>query len=176
MGLGMALVVQALWLPWVSGFISIRLFLLANDVDFALRIVANAAPEDQSVGIACLYLFRSLGSGIGVSLSATVIQASLRKYLGNELQGVDDAEEIVRKVRESLDYLDRIPSAAIREAVRRCYGWAVTDSFWVLAVFVGGAIVGAVMVKEKKLSWYGMCPFLIPFFLLSGWFQRLTWL
>jgi hypothetical protein len=119
---------------------------------FLLPLVANAAPEDQSVGIACLYLFRSLGSGIGVAISASVIQASLRHYLGDELNGADDADEIVRKVRESLDYIEEIPSAAIRAVVRRCYGWAVTDSFWFLAVFVGGAVVGAIMIRERKLS------------------------
>lgn len=124
----------------------------ANHVTLLLNLVANAAPEDQSVGIACLYLFRSLGSGIGVSLSATVIQASLRRYLKHELHDMDGAEEIVRKVRESLDFIDKLPSTPIREAVRRCYGWAVRDSFWLLAVLAGGAVVGAVLMRERKLS------------------------
>lgn len=134
---------------WLSILI---LYFYANPSTLLLNLVSNAAPEDQSVGIACLYLFRSLGSGIGVSLSATVIQASLRRYLNKELHGIDDAGEIVRKVRESLDYIDKLPSASIRAAVRRCYGWAVTDSFWLLTVFVGGAVVGAVMIRERKLN------------------------
>lgn len=65
---------------------------------------------------------------------------------------MDKAEEIVRKVRESLDYIDKLPSAAIRDTVRRCYGWAVQDSFWLLAVFAVGAVVGALMIREKRLS------------------------
>ncbi|KAK2766916.1 hypothetical protein FQN54_006231 [Arachnomyces sp. PD_36] len=140
------LVALSTYIPAVTPF-----DIYANKAALRPNLVANAVPEDQSVGIACLYLFRSLGSGVGVSLSATVIQASLRRYLNSELNGMEDAENIIRKVRESLDYIDQLPGAAMREAVRRSYGSAVRDSFWVLAVFVAGAVVGAVMIRERRL-------------------------
>nr|KMM68746.1 multidrug resistance protein fnx1 [Coccidioides posadasii RMSCC 3488] len=117
-----------------------------------VALIANAVPEDQAVGIACLYLFRSLGSGIGVSISATVIQALLKTYLFERLHGIGDAEEIARKVRESLSYIDELSDAALREAVRMCYGWAVQASFWLMAVFVCGALLGAILIREAKLG------------------------
>ncbi|EER28328.1 Major Facilitator Superfamily protein [Coccidioides posadasii C735 delta SOWgp] len=94
----------------------------------------------------------ALSSGIGVSISATVIQALLKTYLFERLHGIGDAEEIARKVRESLSYIDELSDAALREAVRMCYGWAVQASFWLMAVFVCGALLGAILIREAKLG------------------------
>ena len=37
-----------------------------------IALISNAAPEDQAVTTACSYLFRSLGSVMGIAISATV--------------------------------------------------------------------------------------------------------
>ncbi|KAK2742810.1 hypothetical protein FQN57_005101 [Myotisia sp. PD_48] len=117
-----------------------------------VALISNAAPEDQAVGISCLYLFRSLGSGIGISISATVIQARLRNYLYDRLNGMKDLEETIRKVRESLDYINQLPDPEVRRIVRECYEWAAQDSFFVVALFLIGAIFGAVWIRERRLG------------------------
>ena len=93
-----------------------------------IGLLVNAAPKDQAVATACSYLFRSLGSVVGLSLSATVVQQSLRMQLEERLKGGDDAEYIVRRVRESLDYL-KVLEPATREIVRQCYGAATRAGF-----------------------------------------------
>ena len=93
-----------------------------------IGLISNAAPKDQAVATACSYLFRSLGSVVGLSLSATVVQQSLRMQLEERLRSGDDAENIVKKVRESLDYLKQLDPAT-SEIVRQCYGAATRAGF-----------------------------------------------
>ncbi|KAK5026080.1 hypothetical protein LTS07_007605 [Exophiala sideris] len=90
-----------------------------------IALIANAAPEDQAIATACSYLFRSLGSVIGISLSATVIQQRLRDALSSRLGNGSDAQEIEEGVRRSLDYLKKL-EPGVRKLVRQAYGDAVT--------------------------------------------------
>lgn len=62
-----------------------------------------------------------------------------------------DAEQIAEKVRESLDYIDKLPDPAVRDVVRRCYGWAARDSFCAMIVFASGALLGAFLIRERRL-------------------------
>ncbi|MCJ1373392.1 hypothetical protein MMC20_004620 [Loxospora ochrophaea] len=93
-----------------------------------IGLIANAAPQDQAVATACSYLFRSLGSVVGLSLSATVVQQSLRVQLRNRLGSGKDADRIVQGVRESLEYIKTL-NPEIAEIVRQCYGSATTAGF-----------------------------------------------
>ncbi|KAL8687925.1 MAG: hypothetical protein Q9224_005016, partial [Gallowayella concinna] len=74
-----------------------------------IGLISNAAQADQAVATACSYLFRSLGSIVGLSLSATVVQQSLRNELQDRLSSGKDAEEFVQRVRESLDFVKTLP-------------------------------------------------------------------
>ncbi|MCJ1431833.1 hypothetical protein MMC27_001188 [Xylographa pallens] len=89
-----------------------------------ISIIANAPPEDQAVATACSYLFRSLGSVVGLSISATVVQQSLRNQLRDKLNSGRDADEIVRKVRESLDVIKTL-EPTVAGIVRKCYACAL---------------------------------------------------
>ena len=93
-----------------------------------IGLIANASPQDQAVATACSYLFRSLGSVVGLSLSATVVQQSLRNQLKERLNSGKDAEDIVDRVRQSLDYI-RTLDPEVREIVRQCYGSATRHGF-----------------------------------------------
>ena len=99
-----------------------------------IALIANAAHEDQAIATACSYLFRSLGSVVGISLTATVVQQSLRGQLQDKLGNSDDAATIVERVRESLDYLETLDPAT-REIVRQCYGHATSAGF-ALMIFI----------------------------------------
>ena len=74
------------------------------------------------------YLFRSLGSVVGISLTSSVVQQALRHQLQEKLGSSDDAATIMRKVRESLEYLKTL-DPAIQELIRQCYGNAITAGF-----------------------------------------------
>ena len=61
-------------------------------------------------------------------MSSTVVQQSLRNQLRDRLSNGKDAEEIVRRVRQSLDYIKTL-DPTVREVVRQCYGSATRTGF-----------------------------------------------
>jgi hypothetical protein len=115
-----------------------------------IAIIANADPKDQAIATACSYLFRSLGSVIGLSISSTVVQHSLRTQLREKLNG-DQADKIVERVRQSLEYINKLDPDT-RELVRLCYQKATIAAFGLAVVLVSGALVSSIFIKEKKLS------------------------
>lgn len=117
-----------------------------------IAMISNADPADQAIATACSYLFRALGSVVGVSLAATVVQQSLRTHLRESLGGDDGrADEIVERVRQSLDYIKEL-DPEVRTIVRACYQRATSNAFTLTAVIVCGAAISAWFIKEKRLS------------------------
>ena len=120
--------------------------------------VANASRADQAVVTACSYLFRSLGSVFGVSLSASVVNSALRSLLERSLptshggsSKAISAAEIAARVRNSLEYV-RTLDPSLRAVVRDCYAKATRAGFGLQVVIVFGAAVSAWFIREKKLS------------------------
>lgn len=116
-----------------------------------IGLIANAAPEDQAVATACSYLFRSLGSVIGISLITTVVNQVLRTQLESKLGSGKEAERIVSGVRRSLDYI-RTLDPEIAATVRECYAQATRDGFAFMIVIVLGSAISAFFIREKRLS------------------------
>ncbi|KAK2767633.1 hypothetical protein FQN54_003791 [Arachnomyces sp. PD_36] len=116
-----------------------------------IGLIANAGPEDQAVATACCYLFRSLGSVLGLSLSGTVVQQTLRTGLRNALEGGEDADKIVERVRESLEYIWTL-KPALQHVIRECYETAINRGFGFLLAVVVFTVVSSAYVREKKLS------------------------
>lgn len=113
--------------------------------------VRNAAPEDQAIATACSYLFRSLGSVVGVALSATTVQQSLRAFLRDALSQGKDADKIVEGVRQSLDFINTL-SPAVRNIVRHCYGVAIRNGFGFMFGISIFSALSAFMIVEKTLE------------------------
>ncbi|KAI8635055.1 major facilitator superfamily domain-containing protein [Xylariaceae sp. FL1651] len=116
-----------------------------------IAIIANAAPADTAVAIACSYLFRSLGTTLGISISTATLQQMLRVNLVQELGGADQAKEIEEQVRLSLDYIRKL-DPDVASIVRRCYAVATQWAFVPVAGFAVLAIVSSTFIKEKKLG------------------------
>ncbi|TPX22615.1 hypothetical protein DIZ76_014492 [Coccidioides immitis] len=116
-----------------------------------IALLANASPEDQAVATACSYLFRSLGSVIGVSLSSGIVQQTLRSSLRSALRDSKDIDKIVNGVRESLDYLKAL-DPPIRQIVRECYGHATNSSFGFMAAVAFFSLLSSAFIREQKLS------------------------
>lgn len=128
----------------------------ATDIRSCCYLVANASRDDQALAIACSYLFRSLGSVFGISLSATVANTVLRSQLERRLPSNGDgdagqAREIGRRIRESLAYI-RTLEPQVQAIVRTCYAGATHAAFGLQAIIAVGAAVAAWFIVEKKLS------------------------
>jgi len=136
-------IVLSLALSGVGGGIGVTTTLIA--------LIACADPADQAIVTACSYLFRSLGSAVGVSLAATVVQQRLRDQLAKRLGDGEETDKIVQGVRESLEYLKQL-TPEVREIVKICYARAVTAAFGFSGIVLVGAVVAAVFVRERKLS------------------------
>ena len=107
-----------------------------------IGLIVNAAPQDQAIATACSYLFRSLGSVVGLSISATVVQHTLRQELSVRLGDGDEVEEIVDGVRSSLHYIHTL-EPQVRHIVRECYGSAISRGFSFMMAIVFFAALSA---------------------------------
>ena len=115
-----------------------------------VALIAAAGPEDQAVATAVSYLFRALGTVGGVSVGSVLVQSKLRTELAARLEG-DRVEEIVKKVRESMDYIGTLPEET-RVVVRACYRDALQVAFIFSIALATCAVLCAVFIKEKRLS------------------------
>ncbi|KAI0857232.1 major facilitator superfamily domain-containing protein [Xylaria cubensis] len=138
----------------ISTVIGLSILTFGINITFTttlIVIIANVAPKDTAVAIACSFLFRSLGTTIGVSISTATLQQVLRVNLARELEDADHASEIEEKVRQSLDYIRRLdPDMA--NVVRRCYAIATQWAFIPVAIFAVFSIASSLFIKEKKLD------------------------
>ncbi|KAI5202499.1 hypothetical protein AUEXF2481DRAFT_8843 [Aureobasidium subglaciale EXF-2481] len=116
-----------------------------------IGLIANASREDQAVATACSYLFRSLGSVFGVSVSATLANQALRDHLASALSSGDAAAEITERVRESLAYINTL-EPSVRALVRGCYAQSTRAAFSLEIGLVAGAALSAWFIREKALS------------------------
>jgi hypothetical protein len=116
----------------------------------SLPTVSNASSEDQAVVTACSYLFRSLGSVLGLSLAATVEQQLLRDRLRAALHGSADIDRIVEGVRQSLDFINTLPSD-LQAIVRKSYGWSTNLTFAVQMGITFFAVLSSVFIREKRI-------------------------
>ena len=134
--------------------ISIGLFLCGYGAGIGvttslIALIANASSEDQAVATACSYLFRSLGSVVGLSLSATVVQQSLKTLLRERLRSGEDAASIEKHVRESLDFIKTL-EPRVQKIVRECYGTSVRNGFFLLIATVSLAAASSCKYSASK--------------------------
>ena len=116
-----------------------------------IALISNAAPEDQAIATACSYLFRSLGTVMGIAISATFIQQQLRQSLKGALRNGKDAAKLEKGVRQSLDFLRSLPPD-VQALVRDAYGEAVRHGFAFMLAIAVGATISSLFIQEKRLS------------------------
>ncbi|KAK8138357.1 Vacuolar membrane amino acid uptake transporter fnx2 [Apiospora sp. TS-2023a] len=116
-----------------------------------IAIIANCAPEYMAMAVACSYLFRSLGTTIGISLSTAVLQQVLRTELATRLRDGGRAAEIEAHVRQSLDYIWTLPPP-VAATVRDCYAVATAWAFLPIALLACLCLVSTAFIREKKLD------------------------
>ncbi|KAJ5340629.1 hypothetical protein N7541_009753 [Penicillium brevicompactum] len=116
-----------------------------------IGLISNASYEDQAVVTACSYLFRSLGSVIGLSLSSTVVQQLLRDRLKTGLRDSKNIDQIVEGVRQSLDFIKTLDPAT-GKIVRDSYGWSTNKGFAFMVGVVFFALLSGCFIRESKLN------------------------
>ncbi|XP_006464043.1 hypothetical protein AGABI2DRAFT_153035 [Agaricus bisporus var. bisporus H97] len=136
-----------------------------------VSLIANVNRSDQAVATAVTYFFRSLGSVVGLSVGSTLVQTTLRSRLHHLVEGkhADEVshsgtlcrqmeypgspllQQIVRQVRQSLSYLNKLDPET-REIVRSAYGTAIQSTLILTMSFVLTAIIVSLFIVEKKLS------------------------
>ena len=80
-----------------------------------------------------------------------MVQQVLRASLADVLHDGQDAEEITRRVRESLSYIKTL-EPEVRDLVRESYGKATRASFVMNLCMVSGAMIAAFFIRERRLS------------------------
>lgn len=116
-----------------------------------IALISNAKHDDQAVATACSYLFRSLGSTTGVSLTSTAANQTLRSALEKRLGSGKEAEQIVEGVRRTLAYIKTLEPET-RRLVRGAYGVSTRAAYGVDVGLVVGAAIAAWFITEKPLS------------------------
>ncbi|RDX40654.1 MFS general substrate transporter [Lentinus brumalis] len=143
--------------PLKYSLVALSIGLISNNIGIGsgltttlVALIANAGPEDQAIATAVSYLFRSLGSVVGLSVSTTITQNVLRQSLRKRLTG-GNIDEIIKRVRESLEYLEQL-QPEVREKVVRAYQDGLQASFWFTVALTALTVLCAVYIKEKPLS------------------------
>ncbi|OLN94028.1 Vacuolar membrane amino acid uptake transporter fnx2-like protein 1 [Colletotrichum chlorophyti] len=116
-----------------------------------VALLSNAAVQDTAVVVACSYLFRSLGSSIGISVCSAVLQQVLRTQLAARLSDGDEAHRIEERVRESLDYIRELPPVLAGE-VRASYQAATLGAMVPVGLLLVLAFGSTFFIRERGLG------------------------
>lgn len=95
------------------------------------------------------YLFRSTGQVLGVSLSAALVQDTLKKQLAQRITG-PEATTIIAMIRQSTDQIRHL-APEFRDAAVASYGIALRNVFYanlVMSVITLGLVM---MIQEEDL-------------------------
>lgn len=116
-------------------------------------VVVVASPEDQAIVTACVYLYRQLGTTIGLAIISLVFRRALAKSLIQRLSNMPelrlDTEEVLKGVGRSLKYLDQLPLEG-RIIVEAAYGDACVAVFIVCAALAICAVVSSFFINEER--------------------------
>ncbi|KAG5300099.1 multidrug resistance protein fnx1 [Histoplasma capsulatum G186AR] len=115
-----------------------------------VALIAAVEHEHQAVVTSASYAFRSTGGSIGITSASAVFQNLLRTGLWSRFGDREDAAKIIKKVRNSLDAINKVP-ADWRPGVLDAYMEALRGVF---GAMLGLAVLGmlvCIFMKEHKL-------------------------
>ncbi|KAJ8068731.1 hypothetical protein OCU04_002428 [Sclerotinia nivalis] len=115
-----------------------------------LAIISAVSHDHHSVITSASYAFRSTGSTIGITIASAVYQNILKTNLWEKFGDQPNAEEIIKRIRDSFDELNKLPKGW-KEGVMESYMDAFRGVFLTalgFAVLMAG--VGS-MMKQNVL-------------------------
>ena len=122
-----------------------------------MSMLAVSTQKDQAVATSTLFLWRSLGSVIGVASGSLIVQNFLKWGLGMYVDGSafgktrEEDLEVMDRVRKSVDAVAGLEEG-YRNQVVRAYELALKGAFWwaVLAAVVGVCLALCVRVPALR--------------------------
>lgn len=115
-----------------------------------LAAISSVPHDQQAVVTSASYAFRSTGSTLGVTIASAVYQNLLLSGLHQRFDGRDGADDEIRRIRDSLDELKKLP-AGWEQGVFESYEIALRGVFLTsLGIAVLG-LVAASFMREHKL-------------------------
>ncbi|KAK6220298.1 major facilitator superfamily transporter [Colletotrichum tabaci] len=115
-----------------------------------MAILVASEQREQAVVTSTLILWRSLGMVLGVASSSLVVQNALVGYLDEYVQG-PDKDEVIRKVRESVESIVKLPEL-YREQVVMSYEAALRTTFLCCTVIAFLSVCLLVPIKLPRLG------------------------
>ncbi|KAK2734500.1 hypothetical protein FQN57_001664 [Myotisia sp. PD_48] len=115
-----------------------------------VALIAAVDHEHQAVITSASYAFRSTGSSIGISVASAVFQNLLKSGLWARLGGLEDAEEIISKVRESFDAIRDLSPGLVLQ-VLDAYMDALHGVFWTTLGLAALGVLASLAMKEHVL-------------------------
>ena len=138
-----------LW-PTMVGLAIIGLAHGSIIVSTIVTLINAVDPAEHAVVTSLSYVFRSTGSVVGLALASAVYQGALEKDLWTKIGDLDNAADIIRGIKDSLDEIDRLPGR-IQWAVRSSYMVALRATFLTAVVFAATGLVTGLLIRELKL-------------------------
>lgn len=124
-----------------------------------LALIAAVSNEEQATATSIQYAFRGVGSTLGVSVSSTVFQAVISKWLPVKLYALFDnptpkqiklVEMTIAAVKESVTAIREAP-ARFQPAIIESYDLAIKDVFFVATALCACSTICLYFVKEHEL-------------------------
>ncbi|KAK1989206.1 major facilitator superfamily transporter [Colletotrichum cereale] len=115
-----------------------------------MAVLAASEQREQAVVTSTLILWRSLGMVLGVASSSLVVQNALVGYLDEYVQG-PEKNEVIRKVRESVESIVKLPEM-YREQVVMSYEAALRTTFLCCTVIAFLSVCLLVPIKLPRLG------------------------
>jgi MFS family permease len=137
------------WLPFISMFL-LGIGYCGQLTTTLLALLAAIDHQHHAVITSASYAFRSTGSTIGIAVANTALQTKLATELNRRLGGREGAEEVIRKIRNSVDLIKDLPEEWRDEAVS-AYMASLRVVFVVLLGLGVLATISSLCIKEHKL-------------------------
>lgn len=142
--------ISPLWLP----LIALAILGLAISVVLTitwLAITSAVDPKDHAVATSTLYMFRSTGSVIGLSIASTIYQNVLERSLWHKLGHLINAEDLIHDVKNNLNKIASLPPE-IQVIARSSYFLALRALFLSAAVAGTLALASGMLIQETRFQ------------------------
>ncbi|KAH8427915.1 uncharacterized protein LDX57_005618 [Aspergillus melleus] len=117
-----------------------------------VALISAVDHKHHAVITSASYAFRSTGSTIGITVASAVFQNMLKSGLWNRFGNREDADEVIRRIRDSLDEIWKLP-ADWKSGVLDAYMESLRAAFvTLLALAILGAAVSLGMRQHKLHS------------------------
>ncbi|KAH8821827.1 major facilitator superfamily domain-containing protein [Xylogone sp. PMI_703] len=134
---------------------SIHIFLMGTGYGGMLTMTLIAclsavSHDHQAVVTSATYAFRSTGSTIGITIGSAVYQNILNSELFAKFGDQEGADEIIKRIRDSLDELKHLPEGW-RQGVMDSYEDAMKGVFWTAFLLGILAFITTALMRQHVL-------------------------